>query len=322
MEEIMTATYSVVIPVYNAEKYLEEAIRSVWSQHTAAAVEIILVNDGSTDQSAQLCDRLAREHASIKVIHQVNQGVSAARNAGIGVATGQYVLFLDGDDYWDERLLQLLDQYLEQQPDIIEFGYQRFGTNENHMPVLPAVKTAGMTGMEYFETHKKLNVMPIASSCTAAFKRQLIEKGTIRFPSDLSYGEDFDFHMQCLKIAETVVSMPEVLYWYRMNQQSATHTLSVKKMRDMLLSCVKMYRNFPCQLFADYYCMKILSMEKLSRTDAAQLKGLLRENRDILRQVSGRKMSMIRTLYQFLGCYNASRLIRYLLNIRHHEGGN
>ena len=316
MEEIMAATYSVVIPVYNAGEYLESAIQSVLKQRTQLDFEIILVDDGSTDQSPQLCDRFAEELPCVKAIHQVNQGVSAARNAGIAAASGAYVLFLDGDDCWDERLLQLLDQQIPQQPDIIEFEYQKFGTDENHTPVLPAVKTAGMTGMEYFDAHKKMNVMPIASSCTAAFRRQLLEDGGIRFPTDLSYGEDFDFHMQCLKRAEVVVSIPEVLYWYRMNEQSATHTLTVKKMRDMILSCVKMYRTFPSALFANYYCMKILSMEKLSRADAAQLKDLLRENRDILQLVSGRKMRVIRILYQILGYYQASRLVRRLLDLK------
>ena len=171
MEEIMAATYSVVIPVYNAGEYLESAIQSVLKQRTQLDFEIILVDDGSTDQSPQLCDRFAEELPCVKAIHQVNQGVSAARNAGIAAASGVYVLFLDGDDCWDERLLQLLDQQIPQQPDIIEFGYQKFGTDENHTPVLPAVETTGMTGMEYFDAHKKMNVMPIASSCTAAFRR-------------------------------------------------------------------------------------------------------------------------------------------------------
>ena len=312
----MTPTYSVVIPVYNAEMYLESSVRSILTQRTAA-FEIILVNDGSRDASPEICDRFAEQLPFVKVIHQVNQGVSAARNAGIAAASGNYVLFLDGDDYWDERLLQLLDEAAAQQPDIIEFGYQKFGTSENHAPVLPAVKTAGMTGMEYFDAHKKLNVMPIASSCTAAFKRQLLEANGIRFPAGICYGEDFDFHMQCLKAAKSVISIPEALYWYRMNEQSATHTLTVKKMQDMLQACAKMYRMFPCAVFANYYCMKILSMEKLSKKDAAQLKGLLRENRDILRQVSGRKMQLIRILYGVFGCYRASRLIRILLDRKH-----
>lgn len=317
----MTATYSVVVPVYNAEKYLENAIQSVLSQTSRSAAEIILVDDGSTDRSPQICDRLAEELSFVNVIHQVNQGVSAARNAGIGVASGQYVLFLDGDDCWDENLLQLLDAAAAQQPDIVEFGYQKFGANENHKPVLPAVNTAGMTGMEYFDAHKKINTMPIASSCTAAFRRQLLEDYAIRFPDGISYGEDFDFHMQCLKAAKSVVSLPEALYRYRMNEQSATHTLTVKKMRDMLLACAKMYRHFPSDLFANYYCMKILSMEKLSGQDAAQLKGVLRENRDILRQVSGKKIRLIRMLYGVFGYYGASRLIRWVLDAKHPQKG-
>ena len=159
--------------------------------------------------------------------------------------------------------------------------------------------------------------MPIASSCTAAFRRQILEEHEIRFPMGISYGEDFDFHMQYLKVAQRVVSIPAAFYWYRMNEQSATHTLTVKKMRDMLLACVKMYRLFPCDLFANYYCMKILSMEKLSRTDAAALKPLLRENRDILQQISGRKMYMIRMLYKVFGYYETARLMRILLDMKH-----
>lgn len=317
MEGLTMPTYSVVIPVYNAEKYLESCIQSVLTQHSSSSCEIILVDDGSSDQSPQLCDRFAAELPCVKVIHQVNQGVSAARNAGISAASGAYILFLDGDDYWDARLLQMLDEIILQKPDIIEFGYRKFGGGENFTPAVPAVKSAGMSGMQYFDAHKEINCMPIASSCTAAFQRQLLEEHEIHFPTGVSYGEDFDFHMQCLKAAKSVFSLQEALYHYRMNEQSATHTLSVKKMRDMLLSAAKMYRDFPCALFANYYCMKILGMEKMSREDAMQLNDILQENRDILRHVSGRKMKLTRMLYEVFGYYHASRLIRHLLDIKH-----
>ena len=88
MEEIMAATYSVVIPVYNAGEYLESAIQSVLKQRTQLDFEIILVDDGSTVLSPQLCDRFAEMLPCVKTIHQVNQGVSAARNAGIAAASG------------------------------------------------------------------------------------------------------------------------------------------------------------------------------------------------------------------------------------------
>lgn len=317
----MIPTYSIVIPVYNAENYLDGCMQSVLMQRSGSKYEIILVNDGSADHSAELCDRYAAQLPCVKVIHQTNQGVSAARNAGISASSGMYILFLDADDCWDEGLLDALDQLIPQQPDIIEFGYQKFGGTEDHAPVFPAVKVSGVTGAEYFGAHKARNCMPIASSCTAAFRRQLLENHNIRFPVGISYGEDFDFHMQCLKAATSVVSLREAFYRYRMNEQSATHTLTLKKMRDMLLACIKMYRIFPCELFADYYCMKILSMEKLSKQDAAQLKDLLRENSDILRQVSGRKMRFARMLYRVLGYYGASRLIRKLLDMQHPQKG-
>ncbi len=317
----MIPTYSIVIPVYNAEEYLESCVQSVLNQRTSFDYEIILVNDGSVDGSPQLCDKLAQKLPSVTVIHQVNQGVSAARNAGIHAACGTYVLFLDGDDYWDGNLLHTLDCVISQQPDIIEFGYQKFGGGETHVPVLPAVKAAGVTGAEYFEEHKARNCMPIASSCTAAFKRQLLKDHNIQFPVGISYGEDFDFHMQCLKAAKSVFTIAQPLYRYRMNEHSATHTLTGKKMQDMLLACAKMYRHFPSAIFANYYCMKILSMEKLSREDAARLQPLLRENRDILKAVSGRKARLTCVLYRVLGYYGASRLVRRMLDMRHPQKG-
>lgn len=313
----MVPTFSVVIPVYNAEKYLESCVQSVLKQRSSYDVEIILVNDGSVDASAQLCDALAAQLPNVKAIHQRNQGVSAARNAGIHAAQGTYVLFLDADDYWDDTLLCVLDPLTLDQPDIIEFGYQKFGGGETYAPVLPAVRENGKTGMEFFAAHEAIGCMPIASSCTAAFKRQLLEDHGIAFPMGISYGEDFDFHMQCLKAAKLVFTAPQPLYWYRMNEQSATHTLTLKKMQDMLLACVKMYRHFPSTVFANYYCMKILSMEKLSKKDAAQLKPLLRENRDILRHISGSKMRLTRMLYRVLGYYDAAKVVRYLLEVKH-----
>ena len=114
--------YSIVIPIYNAEKYLESCMDSILSQRSAVDYEIILVDDGSIDKSAQLCDRYAQELPCVTVIHQVNQGVSVARNTGIGAARGQYILFLDSDDLWETDLLETVTEALRQQPDMAVFG--------------------------------------------------------------------------------------------------------------------------------------------------------------------------------------------------------
>lgn len=314
-------TYSIVIPVFNAERYLESCIESVLSQKSAYAYEVILINDGSTDQSPQICDRYAQQSSCVKVIHQVNQGVSAARNAGISVAKGMYLLFLDADDYWDSCFLQTLDTVTSQSPDLIEFGYCLFCDDVVYAPDLPAVEASGITGIAYLEAHNNVNCMPIVSSCAAAFRRQFLKNYDLQFPLGVTYGEDFDFHMHCLKYAKSVSSIDEPLYWYRINEASATHTPTVKKIGDMLSACARMYRLFPYSMLANYYCMKIIHIATLTRKDAKQLNGMLWKNRDILWHASGRSARIARVLYKLLGWYYASRLIQFGVNVRYAKKG-
>jgi len=313
----MVPVYSVVIPIYNAEKYLESCMDSILSQGGAADYEIILVNDGSTDGSAQLCDCYARKLPCVNVIHQANQGVSVARNTGIEAAKGQYVLFLDSDDLWEENLLETVTEVLQQQPDMAVFGYREFGNPSATGERLPLEASQPETGIAYFKRYESSGRMPLVNCWAAAFRRQFLLENDLRFPVGIRYGEDFMFHMHCLKCARSVVSICEPLYRYRLSDTSVTHTLNVKKAGDMLSACAKMYRLFPGTLLANYYCMKILSVSRLSRSDAAQLDDLLRENRDILRHISGRKMQVARALYGVLGWYRASRLIDYCLRMRY-----
>lgn len=309
--------YSVVIPVYNAEKYLESSVQSVLQQKTGFEYEIILVNDGSRDHSAALCDKLAMQDARIHVIHQVNQGVSAARNAGIAAAKGAYVLFLDSDDQWAEDTLQTLGQVLADEPDLVEFGYTKFTDTRVLETVLPDSGFTAGSGAAYFETYAKKLTMPVISCWAAAFRRQFLLDHGLRFPVGVTYGEDYHFHMHCLKRAESVVSISQPLYLYRINEESVTHTPTLKRASDNIASCAQMYRLFPCEMLADYYCRSILILANFSRKDAAELKGFLRENRDILRHVSKGKSRLICMLYQVFGWRDASRLVRFCVELRH-----
>ena len=313
----MPPIYSVVIPVYNAETYLESCMDSILSQRSAVDYEIILVNDGSTDRSVQICDGYAQKLPFVKVIHQVNQGVSVARNTGIKAAQGQYILFLDSDDLWVTDLLETVTDALRQQPDMAVFGYQEFGNNSAAAARLPMEAVQPETGIAYFRRYESAGKMPHVNCWAAVFKRQFLLENELFFPVGISYGEDFMFHMHCLKCARSVVSISKPLYRYRLSETSVTHNLNVKKAKNMLSACAQMYRFFPGALLANYYCMKILSISRLSKSEAAQLSDLLDENRDILRHISGRKMQIARTLYNLLGWYPASRLIQFLLRVRH-----
>ena len=113
---------SIIIPVYNVAKYLRDCVHSVQCQ-THKEIEILLVDDGSTDDSGLICERLATEDEHIKVVHQTNQGLSAARNTGINHATGEYLAFLDGDDEYllADGLQRLVWKAEETHADVILF---------------------------------------------------------------------------------------------------------------------------------------------------------------------------------------------------------
>jgi glycosyltransferase involved in cell wall biosynthesis len=305
--------------VYNAEKYLEECVRSVLAQKNCGAFELILINDGSKDSSAAICDGLAQQDERIHVIHQKNQGVSVARNKGIAAAQGRFILFLDSDDLWDAALLETLEKHLQQEPDMIAFGYSQFGCCTDLEEFIPVENGQCETGLDYFGRYEKIGRMPAVSCWATAFRRQFLLDSANQFPLNVKYGEDFRFYMHCLKAAKGLVAIPCSLYRYRVNEESVTHTPTVDKMRDVLEACVDMYHLIPCSMLADYYCMNILSLADFSRKEAAALFAYLNENRHVLRHVAGKKLRVARLLYHVFGWYGAARLVRIAVNIRHGE---
>ena len=205
----MELHFSVVIPVYNAEKYLESCVQSVLAQKNCGALELLLINDGSKDGSAAICDSLAQRDARIHVLHQKNQGVSAARNAGIALAKGRYVLFLDSDDLWEETLLEALETKLQQEPDMIVFGFRQFGSTASLEEFVPVEQEQCETGMDYFRRYENMGSMPSVSCCCTAFRRRFLEENGLKLPMHVQYGEDFRFYMQCLKAAQKLVCVPQ-----------------------------------------------------------------------------------------------------------------
>ena len=312
----MNPIYSIIIPVYNAEEFLDKCMESILAQSTDSVFEVILVNDGSSDGSAAICDRYAAQDPRFRAIHQRNQGVSAARNAGIAVAKGQYLLFLDSDDLWDLNLLHETDRFATHQPDVIEFGYYIFTENGSRETFLPPCAAQGESGAAHFAAHESAGEIPIVSVCVKAFRREFLLEHDLRFPTDTGYGEDFFFSMHCLKLASAVYTVRQPLYGYRMNEESATHTPTAQKIHQLLATCAQVYRLFPCPLLADYYCMRIWILEALKRSEAAQLKPLLRDNSDILQHICGNKAKIARMFYRVFGWYYGAKLLRVLVDFR------
>ena len=213
-------TVSVIIPVFNAEKYLDECLRSVLSQ-TYKALEVILIDDGSLDGSGSLCDRWAETDSRVRVIHQANLGVSAARNAGIDKASGEWLLFVDSDDLLHHQAVEVLTDCQKSLSSDYVIALHKMtseeGSSEWSIPVNQA---------------DKLFAVPIAAPAFFSLREEkgfvtghLIRKDltdNIRFSEDIDLGEDAAFNYQLFFKGEVSISLTEtVLYYYRYRNTSA-----------------------------------------------------------------------------------------------------
>ena len=308
--------YSVIIPVYNCMHYLEACVEGIFKQNTDSEYEIILVDDGSTDGSAQLCDRLAGMNPCIRVIHQENQGVSAARNTGIAAAGGAYLLFLDADDFWHEDLLHQMDLATKDSPDVVEFGYRTIYEDGQVTQLLPPPAVDGEPGGEYVMRILDQGTMPVRSCWASAHRKHFLTENDIKFPQGIIYGEDILFRMRELVKARKICSVDAALYMYRRNAASATRNMSPKKMQDVCVVWHEIFQLFPKSTVADYYCMNLISVAELDREEARVLLPLMEQNRRILSAVRGKKPRIACAAFNMFGYYRGARIIKFLIGIK------
>lgn len=231
---------SVIVPVYNVKVYLGRCVQSLLIQNQD--IEIILVNDGSTDDSAHICDKYALLDSRVKVIHIQNQGVSNARNVGLSLAKGEYITFVDGDDWLSGDFLEIGIKYLEATgADIFIGSYIK--NYEDGAEIKVNEDTSAMT-LNYEECVEAVFVKsPNKPDLSWAvwgkiFKASLWEN--VCFDTNLSMGEDAVAFWDVLKHAKKVLYMPVMGYHYRQRADSAIHTPSVKNVLDNL----KIYQYF------------------------------------------------------------------------------
>jgi len=233
---------SVVIPAYQVEQYLRECVDSVLKQ-TYPHVEVILVDDGSTDTTASICDMYARADKRVTVIHQENGGLSDARNTGIRNASGDYVLFLDGDDFYahSDALSMLAGRAQVTCADVIQFSYEKYdeesGNREPYLKTNESMQT-GLTPaqqLEYLFDHG----LYIASACNKMIRRSLLDEH-LRFEKGI-YSEDIDWCARLLVRAQSFDYLAEQLYSYRQRSSSIRHTINDKKCRDLAENILKCF---------------------------------------------------------------------------------
>ncbi len=201
--------YSIIVPVYKVEKVLPRCIDSILNQ-TVADFELILVDDGSPDNSGAICDTYATQDARVRVIHQQNGGVSKARNAGLDAAQGEYIVFVDSDDYVDADFLAGFD---DASADMIIAGYriEGYGVSIPTIHKFEKQLFEDITNEERIELFEKgrLNY-----ACTKAFRTSLVQKHKIRFDENMSLSEDTLFTVQCAMWCKSIWQIDAAGYHY------------------------------------------------------------------------------------------------------------
>ena len=217
----MSKKLSIIIPAYNAAKYVERCIESIVSQGYDD-VEILLVDDGSTDNTLQICDALATKYPCIKVLHKENGGVSSARNLGIDNAQGEYLMFVDVDDYLLPGALPNAMAVAEANPDadFSVFSFKRVSRKgDSNETILPNRTYYRADRLDYI---KNVDTVVFGASWAKLYNRDFINDHQLRFDTDMISSEDNCFNFKVIEVVRCFLTSEIAVYCYDVNYQSAT----------------------------------------------------------------------------------------------------
>ncbi|MGE4274391.1 MAG: glycosyltransferase, partial [Desulfitobacterium sp.] len=209
----MKPKISIVVPIYNVERHLDQCVGSIRDQ-TYSHLEIILVDDGSPDGCPEMCDDYAKQDSRVKVIHQTNGGLSEARNSGLSVATGEYILFVDADDYIDlnacERLIDIMNN---QKPDIVVGNVRRIeGSKVFEMSHALDTQAKTIAGADFLKNELKTKTMHRVV-CPNLFKREFLLANQLEFKVGILH-EDAQFTPRAFLRAKEVMGTNLTFYNY------------------------------------------------------------------------------------------------------------
>ena len=311
--------FSVIIPVYNVENYIQQCVDSILGQ-SCRDYEVILVDDGSTDNSSEICDINAMRNNQVRVIHKQNGGASSARNTGINCARGKYILFLDGDDFISNKkcLQELKTLTLDQTFDCVFFKSKKYYPNGD------AVDYYGDYDMDVFlgdkvdvfrymvREHKQL-----ACAWNRIVSREILEKPSMKFIEG-TVGEDIPWTVSLFEQVNKVTATNSVYHMYRQGRiGSVTNGVDIKKYRNLFNIIERLcaeYKDGDREF--DRAVMTFLAFEYaiLLRTAARnefqeELDEALKYNW-LLKYAADKKSKMVKWLFKILGPQYAIKILR------------
>lgn len=258
--------FSIIIPIHNSEKYLRQCFDSILNQNFTD-YEVILVNDGSSDSSAEICEQYCNCDSRFKVIHRENGGgAAAARNVGTKIASGDYIIYIDSDDYIEKKsFLQDVNTYANKGYDIICYKFKKFYDDTNEMLncsfTIPPLDNndSKASYINKLVKHDAFYCAPWSKS----FKRKIIENGDIQFKEGL-LSEDQEWYYHVLMEAKSIVGIDESYIVYRQHKNSTSISWSMKNLTDTI-SVISNWTEYieKCDLDNEYKKALLGSIAKL-----------------------------------------------------------
>lgn len=218
---------SIIIPVYNVQDYLKQCLDSICNQ-TLHDIEIICINDGSTDNSAKILYKYAKKDPRIHIINKKNAGLGAARNSGLMAVTGKYVAFIDSDDWVSvDYYEQLYKAITTTKSDIAVSNMPYWYSKDNVCFSFISQFSFGDGKKEIIKTSDKLNMLQSCTCCNKLYKRELITKNNLFFYEG-KYIEDFPFTFMAVALSKKIICLPNVYQYYRQQETSIMHNDAIK----------------------------------------------------------------------------------------------
>ena len=214
---------SIIVPVYNVEKYIHKCVQSILAQ-TFTDYELILVDDESPDTCPAICDEYATKYEFIKVVHKKNGGLASARNAGMKIASGKFIMFFDSDDYVSSDTCQLMYDAISKNPTAwVLSNIHRVNENDEYVSGLDENQALEIFNQcpTYFGAFK----MSLSGSvCNKIYNMDIIRENNLWFDESVRFGEDVPFDSPYCQLCSDIVFLPTPLYFYRVVDGSLTHT--------------------------------------------------------------------------------------------------
>ena len=318
--------FSIILPIYKVEKYLRECIESILCQ-TFKDYEIILVDDGSPDSCPQICDEYALKYPNIQCIHRPNGGLSAARNSGLLVAKGEYVMFVDSDDFlYDKYALDKVAQKSNSSPEIIHYRYAEWYESDNHIYPRNFSYDIVTDGRSVTDIYCELidKDAYISSAWSKAVQRKFLIDNNILFERNL-LGEDNEWSYHVIMLANKIELIDDILYVYRRRGGSITTSSTQKNLTD-LLYVIEKWEKILIQekdnertkviwmSLAKQYCSALIIYSAINNAETYYQR--LSEKSYLLQYSKNRRVVIFRRIKRLIGLSGLIKMLRIYQKIR------